>query len=134
MRPIPLLRVLFGAILVFMIVATVRTSMRISLWDGGGEVLRQPWSLMTLFDAYCGFLTFYVWVAYKERGWLARIVWFVLIMALGNIAMSFYMLVQLFRVKPDAGVEAVLLRDGSRVESGSASAAAHTAAASALPP
>ncbi|MBV9493753.1 MAG: DUF1475 family protein [Acidobacteria bacterium] len=113
MRPIPMLRLLFGAIFVFMIVATVRTSLRISLWDGGGEVLREPWSLMTLFDAYFGFLTFYVWVAYKERGWIARIVWFVLIMALGNIAMSFYMLLELYRVPADANVEAVLLRRAS---------------------
>lgn len=104
------LRVLFGAIFLFMIGATALTSWRVSLSDGGGVVLREPWALMTLFDAYFGFLTFYVWVAYKERGGLARVVWFVLIMTLGNIAMAFYMLLQLFRVPADAKLETVLLR------------------------
>jgi cyclopropane-fatty-acyl-phospholipid synthase len=27
----------------------------------------------TVYDAYCGFITYYVRVAYKERGWAARI-------------------------------------------------------------
>lgn len=108
--PIVLLRLLFGAILLFMIGATVKTSRKISLWEGGGVVLREPWALMTLFDAYFGFITFYVWVAYKERRGLMRVVWFLLIMLLGNIAMSFYMLLQLFRVPADGKVRDVLLR------------------------
>jgi hypothetical protein len=52
-----------------------------------------------------------VWVAYKERGWPARIIWFFLIMGLGNIAMSTYMLIQLFRLKPEQPVSALLLRE-----------------------
>lgn len=107
---IVVLRVLFGAIFLFMVGATVKTTRKVSLWEGGGEVVRSPWGLMTLFDAYFGFLTFYVWVAYKERRGLARGLWFVLIMALGNIAMPVYMLIQLFNVKSDASIEEVLLR------------------------
>ena len=40
----------------------------------------------------------------------ARILWLILIYALGNIAMSGYMLIQLFRLKPDESVEALLRR------------------------
>jgi hypothetical protein len=37
-------------------------------------------------------------------------VWFVLIMALGNIAMSAYVLIELFRLKPADGVDCLLRR------------------------
>ena len=60
--------------------------------------------MATLYDAYFGFLTFFCWLAWRERSTAIKIVWFVLIMGLGNIAMSFYVLIQLFRLKPDQGV------------------------------
>jgi len=40
-------------------------------------------------------------VAWRERSLGRKIVWFVLIMSLGNIAMSFYVLLQLFGLKPE---------------------------------
>jgi hypothetical protein len=66
-----------------------------------------------LFDAYFGFLTFYVWVAYKERHWAAKAMWFVLIMGLGNMAMSTYVLIQLFKLRPEQPALAMLQRSGS---------------------
>lgn len=104
------LRILFGAILAIMLGGTIRASRIESVWKGGDKVLREPWGVMTLIDAYFGFITFYAWVAYKERRGLSRLVWFVLIMTLGNIAMSGYMLKELFRLKPDAKIEDLLLR------------------------
>ena len=65
---------------------------------------------MTLADAYFGFITFFVWLAYKERTNLSRVAWFIAIMLLGNIAMASYMLLQLFRVPADGSVEQVFLR------------------------
>lgn len=46
------LKILFGTIFGWMTGATIRT-----------------------YDAYRGFITFYVWVVYKERGWTERILW-----------------------------------------------------------
>lgn len=69
-----------------------------------------PWLMATLFDAYFGFLWFWLWVAYKETGWLARVVWLVLILLGGNMLMAIYMLIQLWRLPPGAGVEQLLLR------------------------
>ena len=89
------LRVLFGAILVFMLVTTTWASLQQNLFEGGAQMLASPWGWMTLFDAYLGFITFYVWVAYKERSIAARAFWFVAIMLLGNIAMSAYILLKL---------------------------------------
>jgi hypothetical protein len=49
-------------------------------------------------------------VAYKERGLVARVVWLLAILILGNIAMAGYMLIQLFRLPTTASMEDLLLR------------------------
>jgi Protein of unknown function (DUF1475) len=100
----PLLKILFGFIFVFMVVMTIRTSMQQRLWDARPEFAASPWSMATLYDAYFGFLTFFCWLAWRERALAIKLVWFVLIMALGNIAMSLYVLIQLFQLKADEGV------------------------------
>lgn len=71
-----------------------------------------PWFVATLFDAYFGFLWFWSWVAYKERSWLSRMIWLLLILALGNIAIATYMLIQLLRLPANAKIEDLLLRRG----------------------
>jgi hypothetical protein len=73
-------------------------------------VLLHPWFVATLFDTYFGFLTFYLWVAYRETSWLARVLWLVGILALGNIAMSGYMLIALWRLPANASIDRLLLR------------------------
>jgi hypothetical protein len=94
------LRILFGAILVTMIGVTSWASLRQPVWEWGG--LTQPpdngSTIATLCDAYFGFVTFYVWVAYKERRWASRIGWLIAILLLGNMAMSAYVLRQLRRL------------------------------------
>ena len=104
------LKLLFGAIFLWMTVLTTRTSLTVSLWDAWPSYAANPWAIATLHDAYFGFLTFYVWVAYKERPMWSRVLWFVLIMGLGNIAMSLYVLIQLMRLGPEEPAEAILGR------------------------
>ena len=77
-------------------------------WGGLTTGPDRYWTLATLMDAYCGFLTFYIWVFYKEQRWIARIAWFVAIMLLGNMAMSVYVLIQLLRLRPDQGAFEIL--------------------------
>lgn len=101
------LKFLFAFIFVWMIVLTVRTSLQISLWDALDSFAGNPWAVATLYDAYFGFITFWVWVAYKESTMTARLLWLLAILCLGNIAMSFYVLLQLFRLKPDQPLEAL---------------------------
>lgn len=108
------LRALFALIMLAMIGITVRASMDRSILDGGAELLDNSWGIATLADAYFGFLTYYVWVAYKERTLPRRLIWFVLIMSLGNIAMPAYALIQLFKVPSDAEIRDVLLREEDR--------------------
>ncbi|MES1195349.1 MAG: DUF1475 family protein, partial [Steroidobacter sp.] len=81
-------------------------------WTGLKEHPNHAWTIATLFDAYFGFTTFYTWVVYKERRGSSRIIWFLAIMALGNMAMATYMLKELWKLrtsKPGEDVIAHLL-------------------------
>jgi hypothetical protein len=106
------LRVLFGGIFLFMVGVTVAASLKRSLWAGWPNIVAEPWALATLADAYCGFLTFYAWVFYKEVSWGKRALWFGLIMVGGNITMSLYVLIETFRLTADARPADLLLRRG----------------------
>ena len=104
------LKFLFAAIFLWMTVLTIRTSLAVSLWSAWDSFAANPWAVATLYDAYFSFITFWVWVAHKENTLWSRLLWLVLILSLGNIAMSLYVLIQLFRLKPDQSVEALLRR------------------------
>ena len=104
------LKLLFGGIFLWMTVMTIRTSLAMSLWEAWPTYAANPWAVATLWDAYFGFVTFYVWVVYKERKTWSRILWFLLIMGLGNIAMSLYVLIQLMRLGGDEPAETILWR------------------------
>lgn len=69
-----------------------------------------PWLVATLFDAYFGFLWFWLWIAYKETTWAMRLVWLVLVLCLGNIAMGAYMLIKIAQLPKNATFEDLLLR------------------------
>jgi hypothetical protein len=101
---------LFSGILAGMIAVTVTASLERGIFVAGQELMQDAWFRATLCDAYFGFITFYVWVAYRERRIAGQIGWFVAIMLLGNIAMSIYVLLQLIRMAPDAPLESLLLR------------------------
>lgn len=105
-----LLRVLFGLILISMLAVTTWASLDKNVFEGFKLLWAEPWGVATLADAYFGFLTFYAWVFYREPSLSARIGWFVTIMILGNIGMSFYILLALYRLGPDATIEDLLLR------------------------
>ena len=104
------LRALFIIIIASMLWVTSWASLHCPLFGIPPAVVGHPWFIATLFDAYWGFVTFYVWVAFKQTSWLARVAWFVAIILLGNIAMSIYMLITLFRLPANATIEQVLLR------------------------
>ena len=105
------LTLLFGFILLSLLSFTLWASTRQPVWEWRG-LLDGPdrwWTIATLIDAYYGFITFFVWVCFKERGTVARIAWFVAIMLLGNMAMASYVLLQLLRLGKDRPLSDVLL-------------------------
>ena len=104
------LRILFFAVLGSMLWVTSWASLRGSIFAIPRDVFAHPWFIATLFDAYFGFLTFYVWQAWKEQSFVARVLWFVAVMLLGNLAMSIYLLVELFRIKDSSQLAEIITR------------------------
>ena len=96
------LQILFTFILVSLTAYNLWVSTRQPVWEWGGLTTAPDnlWTIATLIDAYYGFITFYAWVLWKETRALPRVMWFMAIMLLGNIAMSAYVLLQLARLKP----------------------------------
>jgi hypothetical protein len=107
---IVLLRITFATVLVAMLCVTSWASSVVALWSIPREVAAHPWFVATLFDAYFAFLTFWLWLAWKERSWFPRVAWLVGILLLGNIAMAAYMLIQLFRLPTTATLDQLLAR------------------------
>ena len=97
------LKIYFLLILGLMLCVTTWATFQESITVGGPLLTHEPWGLATLADAYCGFLTFFAWVLFKEKTVLAKMIWFLLIMLLGNIAMSTYVLIQIWRLPRGAG-------------------------------
>jgi len=104
------LRFLFLGILASMLWVTTWAGLNCPLFAVPRAVATHPWFIATLFDAYWGFVTFYVWVCYRETSWAARVAWFLAIMALGNIAMSSYCLSALAQAPKGGKISDVLIR------------------------
>jgi cell division protein FtsW (lipid II flippase) len=108
------LQVFFFLILLAMLAVTTIASLDRSVFEAGADLWPDPWFRATLADAYFGFLVIYLWIAYKERTWSKRALWFVLLMTLGNIAIAVYFLIQLARLPGSAAAKDLLLRREDR--------------------
>jgi hypothetical protein len=104
------LKILFSCIFLTLLgyTAWAGTQQPVLHWGGLTGGPDRYWTIATFLDAYFGFLTFYVWVFYKERRWTRRVAWFIAIMLLGNMAMSAYVLLQLWRLKADQNASVIL--------------------------
>jgi hypothetical protein len=104
------LRALFVLVLGSMLWVTSWASLQCPLFAIPLEVYSHPWFIATLVDAYWGFITFFVWVAWKEESVAARILWFLAVMLLGNIAMALYFLRELSAVRTSDEIGLVFTR------------------------
>jgi hypothetical protein len=104
------LTVICLAVLAVMLYVTVSASLQRDVLTATRLLWPDLWFRATLADAYFGFLFFWLWLCYREPRILTRLVWLVLIAVLGNFAMAGYLLLQLRRLRPDDGVEALLRR------------------------
>lgn len=105
-----LLKILFAAIFCWMVYISIVASLDQNVMDAIREFGPRLWWQATLSDTYFAFLTIYLWVFYKETSWISRVLWFVGIMLLGNLCISAYVLIQLFRLKPEDPVSKILVR------------------------
>lgn len=67
----------------------------------GGELLANPWGVVSLVDLYVGFALFSIWIAVREKNVFFAIVWIVLMMVLGFFTGSLYVLIALYQSKGD---------------------------------
>lgn len=104
------LKIIFSFILVTMLWVTTWASLELNLFTHLPTLIKDPWVIATLFDAYYGFITFYLWVCYKENSMVARLLWLIGILLLGNIAMAIYVLILLFKLEKNATVTDLLIK------------------------
>jgi hypothetical protein len=104
------LRIFAGLVLAGMLIVTTIASLDRGVLAAGAELWPDPWFKATLADAYFGFLTVFLWIAYKEPGLGRRLLWLVLLLTLGNIAIAAYLMLQTFKLRPGDPVEKLLLR------------------------
>ncbi|MCC6408228.1 MAG: DUF1475 family protein [Planctomycetes bacterium] len=83
MKAVQILCIVLFAVLTYGI---VRASLVENVLVGGERMLRDPWSLATLVDAYCGFCVASVWIWAVERKKSVAAAWIVALMLLGNLA------------------------------------------------
>jgi hypothetical protein len=98
---IPVLKVIFSFLLVWMCYMVITTSLESNLfkqWDFLGSI---PWMRATLWDFYTNVLVIFVWVCYKEKTMAIKAMWLVLLVVLGSIASCVFILIQLFKLKPN---------------------------------
>ena len=104
------LRALFALILLAMLSVAITASIDQNIFEAVGNMWPNWWFKATLADAYFGFLTFFVWVAYKELRLWRKLGWFTSIMLLGNLAISAYMLIELYKLKVGDTADILLTR------------------------
>ena len=106
----PALVAWFCLVLAAMLGVTGWASSEVALWKTPRAVATHPWFIATLFDAYFGFIAFWLWLAWREARVLPRAAWLVAILLLGNIAMAAYVLIELWRLPPGSSASSLFSR------------------------
>lgn len=98
------LKILFTLLFIWMCYTVISTSLESNLFKQWSFLGGIPWMRATLWDFYANVTVIFLWVAYKENSIAARIIWLILLVALGSIASCAYVLLQLYRLKPGEGL------------------------------
>ena len=99
------LKVLFSLLLIWMCYTVISTSLESNLfkqWDFLGSI---PWMRATLWDFYANVTVIFIWVCYKVNNVGLRLLWLILLVALGSIASCAFVLIQLFKLKRGEGLK-----------------------------
>lgn len=109
------LALIIGSLLVLVAMTAVTTwaSLERNVLDNG-HLLRDRWFLATLADTYFAFLAVYLWIFYRETGWVARLGWAVGVFLLGNFAIAAYVGIAAWHWDPSTGAMGLLGRRSVR--------------------
>jgi hypothetical protein len=97
-------------VFVAMVAITAWASMESNVAVGFARVAADRWGLATLFDAYFGFVWFWLWILWKEPRWSSRLLWLLLLFALGNLAIAAFVATQAWKWNEADGFGALLSR------------------------
>lgn len=67
----------------------------------GGALFDNPWGVMSLIDLYVGFTLFSMWIYFREKSTLAKIIWIAAMMILGFFTGALYILYAFYTCKGD---------------------------------
>jgi hypothetical protein len=81
--------------LVAMTVAIVNAFINGNFAEESTWIISHPWGVTSLVDLYVGFILFSMWIVYREKSLLNKIIWVVLMMVLGNWTASLYVFLTL---------------------------------------
>jgi hypothetical protein len=70
----------FSLILIAMLSVTTWASLEKNVFIGFEQLFAERWGIATLFDTYFSFLLLYLWIASREKGWIDRAIWLVLVL------------------------------------------------------
>ena len=70
-------------------------------WKDGGELIDNPWGIVSLFDVYVGFFFFIGWIAYRESCPGIILAWAVALCVGGNVVAGIYAILALLKSKGD---------------------------------
>lgn len=87
--------------LIAMTVAILQGFLVGDFFEDGGEILANPWGIVSLVDLYVGFALFSMWIAFREKSPFMAAVWIVLMMILGFFTGALYVLYAFYQSKED---------------------------------
>ncbi len=99
------LKLFFAALFIWMCYMVISTSISSNLFKEWGFLGSIPWMRATLWDFYANVAVIFFWLCYKEKSIGLKIIWLILLVALGSIASCAYLLIQLFKLKPGEGLK-----------------------------
>ena len=71
-------------------------------FEDGGELIENPWGIVSLFDVYVGFFLVIGWIVYRENCLVKTLAWSLAILIGGNLVSALYALIALLRSGGDS--------------------------------
>jgi hypothetical protein len=98
------LKIIFSALFIWVTYIVISTSLESSLFKEWDFLAAIPWMRATLWDFYANIFIIILWMFYKEKSIVLKIVWVILFVCLGSIATCAYILIKLFKLNEGEGV------------------------------
>jgi hypothetical protein len=86
----------FIFVVIVMVSVSTWASFDSNVMSGIDYLIKNPWGIATLCDTYFSFFIIYLWMAYKEPSWIKRVIWLIAVFSLGTIAISIFVLHELW--------------------------------------